>query len=237
MHGMLNAARIVVAIAVLLAVAAAFRLLVRPPADEELRAAAYQAKLAAREGSSGDPERRRTALAAAEAQFRAALERAEQRDAVDEIEASLLELGQVYEALDRPRDAEEVYQRLLVTRRDRGNDAGKADALDRLARVYQNEERYDTAGPVYWQALRVREQTLGKDHLAIAANLDNLIELYRAQGKTAETEPMYQRALAIRERALGAAAPETRKTRTAYAALLRDLGRTAEADALLRSLE
>ncbi|OWK15625.1 KLC3 [Cervus elaphus hippelaphus] len=54
---------------------------------------------------------------------------------------------------------------------------------------------------------RIREQTLGPEHPAVAATLNNLAVLYGKRGRYREAEPLCQRALEIREKVLPSPAP------------------------------
>jgi tetratricopeptide (TPR) repeat protein len=62
--------------------------------------------------------------------------------------------------------------------------------------------QYAQAGPLFQQALAIRERLLG-DHLDTAGTLDRLATLQQDQGRYEQAEPLFQRALTIRERLLG----------------------------------
>ncbi len=88
-----------------------------------------------------------------------------------------------------------------------------ADAIFLEAGAYLVKQmRYEEAEPLYLQALAIREQLLGLEHLYTASCLGKLAELYEIQGKYAKAEPLLQQTLAIREKLLG---PEHSATGTA----------------------
>jgi tetratricopeptide (TPR) repeat protein len=60
-----------------------------------------------------------------------------------------------------------------------------------------------TAEPLYFRALKIRENVLGLDHPETASLMNNLAALYFAQGHYTEAEALYRKALEICERTLG----------------------------------
>ncbi len=83
-----------------------------------------------------------------------------------------------------------------------------AQLLQKLGEYLHQRGQYTEAVPLIAQALTIRQQVLGAEHLDIAESLNELAELYRKQGKYAEAEPLYQRALTIREHILGSEHPD-----------------------------
>ncbi|MDQ2715171.1 MAG: FxSxx-COOH system tetratricopeptide repeat protein [Chloroflexota bacterium] len=73
----------------------------------------------------------------------------------------------------------------------------------KVAQYLRAHGRYAEAEPLFQQALRIREQQLGPEHLDVTYPLAKLAELYRLQGKYAEAEPLFQQVLRIREQQLG----------------------------------
>lgn len=67
------------------------------------------------------------------------------------------------------------------------------------AGMYDDQEQYAKAEPLYHRALAVRMETLGPDHPDVATSLNNLAYSYSEQGKYAKAEPMFQRALNPRD--------------------------------------
>jgi tetratricopeptide (TPR) repeat protein len=70
----------------------------------------------------------------------------------------------------------------------------EAARLTREAEALREQRRYDRAVELLQRALEIRENTLGPNHLEVAANLTELAELYRSQHLPAKAEPLYRRA-------------------------------------------
>jgi Flp pilus assembly protein TadD len=94
--------------------------------------------------------------------------------------------------------------------------------------------RYADALPKAQQALALREQALGSDHLDVAASLSTLGEIYRAHGRFDDAERVHRRALAIREHRLGAGHPDVATTLNNLAMLHNARAVYAEAESLLK---
>lgn len=82
------------------------------------------------------------------------------------------------------------------------------------------------------QALSIREQHLGAEHLDTATSLSNLAGLYSYQGKYKQAELLVARALSIREQCLGPEHPDTIEALQGLANLYRDQGKYDEAEPL-----
>ena len=80
--------------------------------------------------------------------------------------------------------------------------------LNEAGRFLDEQGQYPEATLFLEQALTIREQVQGTQHLEVAESLNNIGELYRHQGKYAEAIPFLERALAIREQILGPIHPE-----------------------------
>jgi tetratricopeptide (TPR) repeat protein len=88
-----------------------------------------------------------------------------------------------------------------------------ASSLNNLAALYDSQGRYESAEPLYLQALELRQRLLGENHPDVATSLNNLAELYRSQGRDEEAEPLYLKALLIAEVSLGREHPNTKTFR------------------------
>src|SRR5262245_48019734 len=104
-----------------------------------------------------------------------------------------------------------------------------ATTLEKQALKFQSKGRLELAEKHYRQALIIREQGWGADHLYVTPGLDLLVAYYTTQGKYAEAIPFVKRALEIRERWLGPLHPDVATTLDKYAELLRQTEHTAEA--------
>jgi TonB family protein len=65
------------------------------------------------------------------------------------------------------------------------------------------ERKFDEALPPAKQALKLREQALGAEHVDLIPLLTNLGEIYRAKQNPGDARPYFQRALAIAEKSFG----------------------------------
>ena len=72
-----------------------------------------------------------------------------------------------------------------------------ATTLNNLAVVYEAQDKYGEAAPLYQRALALIERTLGPDHPNLAATLDNYADLLRKMQREAEAESAEARAKAI----------------------------------------
>jgi tetratricopeptide (TPR) repeat protein len=75
--------------------------------------------------------------------------------------------------------------------------------LVRVGYFFEKRGRYSEAEPLQQQALAMRKQLLGDEHLDVGDSLNNLALLYNHQGRYGEAEPLFQEALAIYKRLLG----------------------------------
>jgi WD40 repeat protein/tetratricopeptide (TPR) repeat protein len=106
-------------------------------------------------------------------------------------------LGVLYEALNRPSEAEHLFKRALsIKEKALGpSDVQVADTLHSLAELYRKQGQFSNAEPLYRRALNIAEKALGPEHPSVGTVLNNLAELYRAQGRYAEAETLLKRAV------------------------------------------
>lgn len=88
----------------------------------------------------------------------------------------------------------------------------------RVTALYQ-QGRYSEALDVAEEALKVAQETFGKERPEVAVSMNYLAELYRLQGKYIEAEALYKRALEINEKVFGPDHPEVAVS-LSYMALL-----------------
>jgi len=79
-------------------------------------------------------------------------------------------------------------------------------SMSRLV-FYRMQGKYAQAEQFYQQALHIRENQLGTEHLLVAESLNGLATLYEKQGNSAQAELPARRALHTREQQLGEAHP------------------------------
>ena len=105
--------------------------------------------------------------------------------------------------------AEGFARALVIARGFEHSDQRLITSLANLGMVYQRLELFDDAEPMYQEAIRIQESTLGPRHPDLSATLSSLAELYMAQQKWADAEPLLTQALEIREAAAGPNHPFT----------------------------
>lgn len=110
----------------------------------------------------------------------------------------------------------------------------RAGSLAREAWQDLLDGRYADALPKAQEALALREQALGADHLEVAASLNTLGEIYRAHGRFDDAERVHRRALTIREKHLGPGDSDVATTLNNLAMLHNARAVYAEAESLLK---
>lgn len=103
--------------------------------------------------------------------------------------------------------------------------AKRAIDLDRTGSLYYDLGQPHLAEPFFQQALALRQQALGPDHLAVATTLSRLGQVYEDLGKSDLAKSCFERALAIRAKMLGSEHPTVKaltKELEKIAAHLRD---------------
>ncbi|HYH46558.1 MAG TPA: serine/threonine-protein kinase, partial [Thermoanaerobaculia bacterium] len=132
---------------------------------------------------------------------------AQERDRAEAIKDFLLELiGQTDPRLAKGEDItirQALDQRAgsLAEETDLAP-ATRADLLDALGVSYRSLGRSEEAAPLLRQALALRQQELGSEHVLVAESLHNLANVERSLGRPGEAERLIRQALAIQRRAL-----------------------------------
>lgn len=137
------------------------------------------------------------------------------------IEASLINLGELYRAKENYGEAESYYQRLLIIYEQAAmpDQAAIASVLDRLAYLKYMQSDFGKAEKLYLRALALREEANGPEHLEVATSLYNLAEFHRLRGNYSKAEPFYQRAIEIKGNQLGPDDKEVVKALEHYSCL------------------
>lgn len=166
------------------------------------------------------------------------------------------ELAEVYAAIGRYPEAEEIHKQLIsaAEAKTHGNrkltESDLTEDMGRLTRVYSDEHRYDEALETMKRCAAVAEaiaeskpgESQGKLSLASVyvwfAQAD-LAEIDREKGDNAAAEPVFQQALEMTEHMrLAPGHPKLAQLLDNYATLLRDEGKNAKAEPLYkRALE
>ena len=118
-------------------------------------------------------------------------------------------LNNLAQALRQPGQGWRGRAAVQASHRDPGED-GRASTrlrsravLNNLAALYQRQQRYADAEPLFKRALAVREKSLGHGHPDLGQSLNNLATHYEKLGRHGDSEPLFKRALAIYEKAAG----------------------------------
>ena len=121
----------------------------------------------------------------------------------------------------------------LAYAQDQNEPETLASALNSQALYLEQAGRYEEAEPLYRQALKIDEATLGLDHPAYATRLNNLAALLEATGRYEEAEPLYRQALEIDEATLGRDHPDYATRLNNLAVSYAYMKRYAEAEPLM----
>ncbi len=103
-----------------------------------------------------------------------------------------------------------------------------------LAELHRAQGRYNEAEPLWLQALEIRRQELGEDHLNVADSLNNLANLYQVQGRYSEAEVLHKQALEIWQQKLGQDHSDVATSLNNLAELYRIQGRYRDAEPLFQ---
>jgi tetratricopeptide (TPR) repeat protein len=110
----------------------------------------------------------------------------------------------------------------------------RAALMETMGRVYRSLGLYDPARSLQEESLRIRRQTLGPDHLDVAANEINLALVLQNLGEKAESEVLTLHALKILRRLGATATLEYAAGLNNLGGLLAERGEHAGAEALFR---
>ncbi|MEP6668605.1 MAG: tetratricopeptide repeat protein [Chthoniobacter sp.] len=142
----------------------------------------------------------------------------------------LSDLGQVYQATNRLKEAESMMNRALENAEKSGDNPKIAVGLTNLAALYFNTARLTEAEPMMKRALEIDQRYYEKDDPKVAADLNNLGQLYQAKHRLTEAESMMKRALEIDERSPGRDRPDVARDLSNLAQLYIEMNRLAEAE-------
>jgi len=129
-----------------------------------------------------------------------------QEDAWEELSISGVEAfnrGDLVEAADK------FSQALVIARGFEHSDQRLISSLSNLGMAYRRLELFDNAEPLFQEAIRVQQATLGADHPDLSATLSSLADLYMVQERWDEARVLLVHALEIRELSAGPDHPYT----------------------------
>jgi tetratricopeptide (TPR) repeat protein len=145
-----------------------------------------------------------------------------------ELATTLLKLGEIYLAQDRPLQAMFAFQRALsIMDARRIEDWVTAAILTRIGDYYVIQRRPDEAEVYYWRALEIRRELFGEDP-AIVKTLDRIVSVYCQERKFDQAQLLETWSLSILEKSLGADHPQVLATIRRLAATLRAQGKLVE---------
>jgi serine/threonine-protein kinase len=158
-------------------------------------------------------------------------------ETAEQVSAFLVGLFEASNPADE--DADLTAQGLLKQGEQRitaleGQPRVQAQMLDAMGRAYQGLGRYDSAQAMISRSLRLRRETLGAGHPAVAEGLIHLADVHAARRDFEPVLPMYRRALSIRKEAFGAKHPKTAHAMERLAVALRNMNRPDSAVMLAR---
>ncbi|MEM7586980.1 MAG: serine/threonine-protein kinase [Acidobacteriota bacterium] len=125
-----------------------------------------------------------------------------------------------------------------ISRELRDQPETRAELMDSIGQAYFKLGLYPEALPRLEEALELRQQTFGEQHLAVAESKNNLGELWLAQGRFKDSAKLHGKALEIRLGLLGESHGLVAESLNNLAVALHQQGKHSEAEPLLRrSLE
>ena len=172
--------------------------------------------------------------AAAERNFAAALREATRafgpRD--PDVAGILNNLGVLRKAQGRYAEAARFYRRALPPLRAARDRGALATLYHNLGGIEHARGRYAAAEPPARKSVALREAVLGRDHVAVAADVAALAAIVEGRGRLVEAARLYERALAVFRRKLGEESTEVALNLASLATLRQQQGRGAEAGRL-----
>ena len=104
-----------------------------------------------------------------------------------------------------------------------------AGLLNKLALIYQSQQKYTAAEQLYKRAIELNEKAPGDSSREGASILMNLAGLYHEQKKYPEAERLYERSLKLAEKAHGTSHPKVARRLRRLAEIYRIQGKEKEA--------
>jgi tetratricopeptide (TPR) repeat protein len=152
------------------------------------------------------------------------------RDA--DVAGILNNLGVLRKAQGRYAEAAAFYRRALPILRAAGDRSALATLYHNLGGIEHARGRYAAGEPPARKSVALREAILGRDHVAVAADVAALAAIVEGRGRLEEAAALYERAIAVFRRKLGEESTEVALNLASLATLREQQGRTAEAGRL-----
>ncbi|MEZ5291740.1 MAG: serine/threonine-protein kinase [Vicinamibacterales bacterium] len=151
---------------------------------------------------------------------------------VSDFMVSIFEVADPSEARGNTVTAREVLDRGAARiKSDLQNEPeARATLLDAIGRVYQSLGLFKDAETQLAEALALRRQIYGEEHVKVAESLNNLAFVLQDLGRYEEARPLFEKALDQRTRLLGPDHEETSTSLYNLASLVQRLGDYAAAE-------
>jgi len=150
---------------------------------------------------------------------------------------TLLNLGQLYDKMDKVPESEKAYKEALaIYEKSYGPSSPEdAKALQGLADNYRHHNKFAEAVPLYQRALKIRDLT-ASTHPDTAETLNGLGESLRKLGKNFEAVPLFKRSLDIRKETFGSTHTKVSKSLDNLSATYAAMGKYDMAVPIYRDL-
>lgn len=109
----------------------------------------------------------------------------------------------------------------------------RAVLLSRLATLEEGRGDYDKAAEYQQDAIELKTNALGDEHLAIGTALNNMAEIRKAQGKLVEAKELYERSIEALKQELGEDHPNVGTAMSNFGGILWDIGDYERAQQML----
>ncbi|HEV3030602.1 MAG TPA: tetratricopeptide repeat protein [Polyangia bacterium] len=174
------------------------------------------------------------AYAAADRGFAAALREATRAFGPRDLDVAgiLNNLGVLRKYQGRYAEAVLFYKRALPVLKAAGDRGALATLYHNLGGIEHARGRYAAGEPHARASVVLREAELGRDHVAVAADVAALAALVEGRGRLEEAARLYERALRVFRRRLGGASAEVALNLSSLASLRQQQGRSSDAGRL-----
>lgn len=192
------------------------------------------------QASIGGAYRSLGVLEAAEAQWRATLEKRQKQLGRDheQIATAMNELAMVLQDQGDLAGAELLYRDSLAMRRRMFGDEHEdvAQSMSNLGNLLRDRGKFPEAEPLVRDALAMSRKLLGNDHTKVASMLNNMAAMLHSNGKLGDAEPAYLEAIEIQRNRHGGEHIEVVEVMSNLGVLYNDRGDYARAEPLNRQV-
>jgi serine/threonine protein kinase/tetratricopeptide (TPR) repeat protein len=174
--------------------------------------------------------------AKAEAEAKKAEAEAEKAEKVTQFLTELFEVNDPAKAKGENLTARQILDRgaQKIQSEMKAQPEVQAKMMSTLGVIYQQLGLYDQAMPLFQDALKIRKELHGSEHITVAESLGNLGYLLFVRDQLDEAERLQREALAMNRRLLGNEHPDVAKELRGLANILSHKGNLNEAERLHR---